>query len=157
ERLRSLPVDRVMVNRAAIRALTITGGNDDGATIADIKQTLKGFARLFVINDDGSARYVLHDSIVYRDMFQHGETRTDAAGAELKDAAGKPIPRTLKDVLADPNVVQMATALAFVAERSTLADAKAAMDRVSNCRDVIVTGNGGAKERVAGWITSTII
>ena len=45
--------------------------------------------------------------------------------------------------------------VAFVALDKTLADAKAAMEALSGCQDVIVTQSGATTMPVVGWITNT--
>jgi hypothetical protein len=47
--------------------------------------------------------------------------------------------------------------VAFVSADQTLADAKAAMDAVSGCQDVIVTQTGAPTMSVTGWIMNTDI
>jgi hypothetical protein len=48
-------------------------------------------------------------------------------------------------------------AIAFVSVDQTLADAKAAMDAVPGCQDVIVTQSGAPTMPVIGWIMNTDI
>jgi len=47
--------------------------------------------------------------------------------------------------------------IAFVSSKTTLGDAKAAMEKTKNCQDVFVTENGRSEEPVIGWLTNTEI
>ena len=47
--------------------------------------------------------------------------------------------------------------IAFVSSKTTLGDAKAAMEKTKNCQDVFVTENGIPEEPVIGWLTNTEI
>jgi hypothetical protein len=47
--------------------------------------------------------------------------------------------------------------IAFVASKATLEDAKAEMEKTSNCQDVFVTQTGKADEPIQGWLTNTEI
>lgn len=46
---------------------------------------------------------------------------------------------------------------AFVGEKATLAEAKAALEKIENCKVVLVTASGDPKESVIGLLTSTDI
>jgi hypothetical protein len=45
----------------------------------------------------------------------------------------------------------------FVSLSATIGDAKTAMNRVRDCRDVFVTETGNVQEAILGWITDVII
>jgi len=44
--------------------------------------------------------------------------------------------------------------IAFVAQDRTVADAKAAMEQIQGCQDVIVTKTGDRAEPVIGWLSN---
>ena len=66
---------------------------------------------------------------------------------------------TLQSLLDDDAALKMLfeTSFAIVKEDTTLAEAKATMERTPLCQDVFVTKNGTKLEPVLGWITNTII
>lgn len=47
--------------------------------------------------------------------------------------------------------------ITFIARDRTLADAKAAMEALSGCQDIMVTESGRRSERVLGWLTNVKI
>lgn len=62
---------------------------------------------------------------------------------------------TLQDMLSE--YARLESKFAVIAENSTLADAKTAMDKIDDCKDVFITRNGRQNEPVLGWITNAII
>ena len=47
--------------------------------------------------------------------------------------------------------------MAFVSEKATVADARAAMTAKKDCNDVFVTPTGKVEERAIGWLTNTLL
>jgi hypothetical protein len=87
------------------------------------------------------------------------------AAATSAPAAEPPIADlTLADLFSDNKPESTFKNFTFVKESATLADAKLAMDSMTNtpgvdgnCYDVFVTATGDCKEPVLGWITNDII
>ena len=57
--------------------------------------------------------------------------------------------------LFDPNSAYseyMQTTVAFIGQRCCLAEAKAVMEKISVCQDVVVTQTGNRSEPLLGWL-----
>jgi predicted transcriptional regulator len=136
ERLRSIPVARVMIKN-------IISSNDLDDKVEDIFKLLTG--------KDGK-RYLpilkpsrALEALLYREGIM----------SYLYDIPAVDRPKkTLKDLLQErPELNQDA---AFVSEKKTLADAKEALEKI-DCKVVLVTASGDPKEPVVGLLTSTDI
>lgn len=127
-----LPLDRI----------TAFVANDDDANIplADITTVIgPGVSRVPVLEPTGELRYLVHQSVLASCFAQWGGSS----------------PPTLKDLLADSRILQMVRDdIAFVAETVTAGDAKAAMECINGCQDVIVTATGSRADAVVGWVTN---
>lgn len=146
EKLKSIPVAEVMLKRDAfIDAVTLaSGAAEDSVKTKDLLASVQKpkVSRVPILGASGEARYVLHDSMIYKDSALHGVT----VGSPARD-------RTLADMLAISEFAALFKAIATVPRRSSLADAKSRMESVPNCRDVFVTETGAATEPVLGWVT----
>lgn len=151
QRLRSVAVRQVMMPRASITSLALTGGQGD----ADIPLSSlvtpfsdRNVTRLPIFNADGSIRYVIHEGIFSKYQAQVG------AAAAINGM-------TLADLLAysidGERVAGLAKLFAFVQVDGTLADAQAELRSVARAQDVFVTAGGTANEPVVGWITNAVI
>jgi len=150
DRLRTLSVERVMIRRSAIKTLSVQTGRDEDVAVNKVKEAISGVSRLVVVNANDSVRYIIHESLVYRDIVQRG--------GKKRDNAGQDVDRTLADLLKDDvDIGRAALLIAFVDAGGTLADAKAAMEKVVGARDVIVTTGADSAKPVLGWITNNII
>lgn len=71
----------------------------------------------------------------------------------LDDAEGI-VRLTLEDLLADATLSKLfESSFCVVAASATVEEARSAMKRIPNCRDIFVTAGGSAKEPVIGWLT----
>jgi hypothetical protein len=62
---------------------------------------------------------------------------------------------TFADMIQDQELVmQISKLVVFVSGAATLAEAKAALDRVSGAQDIIVTATGDGTEPMLGWLTN---
>lgn len=148
----------------SIVAVTIPDGRTiDDLAIADIEAAFKGqvtngqpVSRLLIVTGQKSCVAVIHKSI-FMEMLASGLRQTptplDPATAPLGEMLKQPLPGAAGATY--KNMVQ--TTLAFVGKDRTLADAKAAMEAVSGCQDVIVTETGSTSEPVQGWVTNVDI
>lgn len=137
ERLKSTPVREVMITAAEIVAIRLKPGEADAdVPFAAIEGLSAKVTRVPILNAEGSARYVLHQSLIYK----------------FKAAQAPGAGPTLKDVLAVEALRKLAEALAFVKIDASLAEAKRAMEAVAGCQDVFVTQNGRREEPVLGWL-----
>lgn len=99
--------------------------------------------RVPVLNADQSILYIIHQSV----LFQFVTENAGKAGFDLNQA-------TLGDFLAhDANRDLVSRTAALAAVDGTLADAKAAMDKIKGCQDVFITKTGKREEPVLGWLT----
>jgi hypothetical protein len=64
---------------------------------------------------------------------------------------------TVADLLNSPEGRRWQNAFVTVSERSTLADAKAAMESRKGCQDVFITRTGQETSSVVGWLTNNEI
>lgn len=134
-----------------------------GAPLGKIKASFDGLgdngqplSRLLIL--DSSDRYV---AILHRSSWtelcyagSQGDAPVDMTTGTLDKLIGRSIvgvtpARTYEDFLTK--------SAAFVAANKTLADAKAAMESLSGCQDVIVTETGAQTAPVVGWIMNTDI
>ena len=105
--------------------------------------------RLPILNDEEHPVYIIHrsaiDGYLVSKACQFSPPRLDSL--------------TLQSLLDDDAALKMLfeTSFAIVKEDTTLAEAKATMERTPLCQDVFVTKNGTKLEPVLGWITNTII
>jgi hypothetical protein len=65
---------------------------------------------------------------------------------------------TLEQILENQSMKSIfETTYGIVSEECTLAEVKAKMDSIPDCRDVFVTQNGDKDEPVLGWVTNIIL
>jgi hypothetical protein len=136
ERLRSVLVANVMIKN-------IFSVQDLSQKVVDILRQLQGqdIKRLLILQQSGALEALLHREGVISYLL-------DTPDADRPD-------KTLNDLLKEkPDLKQTP---AFVNERATLADAKNAMEKIANCKIVLVTKNGDANEPVVGLLTNTDI
>lgn len=133
------PIRDVMIPRDRI---TVFVANDEDVNIplTDIMSVIgPGITRVPVLEASGRLRYLIHQSILTRCL-------ADWSGTA---------PPNLADLASDGETLAMIRdTIAFVAEDATSRDAKAAMESVAGCQDVIVTASGNRAEPVAGWVTN---
>lgn len=93
---------------------------------------------------DGEAfKYVLHVGTLNKFI-----ARPSAGTLESR-------PLTFGDLLKDQAIAtEISTLVAFVSVASTLAEAKAALDKVPGAQDIIITATGNPTEPVIGWLTN---
>lgn len=153
-RLRTIKVTEAMLARANIKAVELgkPGMGDEAAVNlkTGLIDLLAGpVSRVPVFNKDGSIKYIIHESMLYRYSYEASLSQPEAGAFDITA-------KTLKDFLGHGDMGALVkNSKAFVAETDTLAGAKAAMERVANCKDVFVTKTGNDREKVVGWITNT--
>lgn len=108
--------------------------------------------RIPVLNYNSNLLYVIHQSIIYKFIF-------DKSIAASKD--GKPFDvkaLTLEEFLRQDDIKELVTdAVAFINKDATVLEAKEAMEEIRNCQDVFITENGGREEKIIGWLTNNDI
>ncbi len=141
-----LPVAKMKVTRLA------QGETDDQVNLkARLIDQLKGpISRLPVLEPDGSVKYMIHESELYRFIYESSIAAPAGQDFAIEKA-------TLADFLAFDGMLDIVTkTFAFVGQDGTLADAKAALDKVADGQDVFVTESGQPREPMIGWLANTV-
>lgn len=124
---------------AAVQKLD-DGNTPDKIPVATLKSTFNDFVTRILFIENGVFKYIVHIGTL--NAFLVGK---DATAAQL----------TLADMLLDPDILnQISKLVVFVAANATLADAKAALDKVPGAQDIIVTATGNATEPMLGWLSN---
>lgn len=147
DRLKQILVKDSWIAVNAIAAVEVDDGQEstiDFKTKVEALLDSNKVTRVPVWNAGKLVRYVIHESMVYK--FLAKNTKANLTLQDFLDfAVGA---GTMKDVVSK---------IAWVAQTSTLADAKAKMEGKPDCQDVFVTNTGSDKEPVLGWITNADI
>lgn len=159
-RLRAVAVREAMLAKAKMKLVQLSAEESEDESKVVLKTRLLDqlagpVSRMPVLDQKGVARYMIHESLLFR--FNYEAPRQAAVGDQTPGKQFDIETATLKDFL-DHNGMRelVGRAMAFVPESGTLADAKAAMDKVADCRDVFVTKSGKNTEPVVGWIANTV-
>jgi hypothetical protein len=128
------PVTRVMIRESDFVAYDLgTGDRVEDVRLADMRQKMQALGppsrRLPIRNASGAVLYVVHDS-------------TLTAFAESHNQTSATLDKTLGDLLNAANFKELVEAIGLVAEKATVADARAVMASVKNCNDVFVAPSG---------------
>jgi len=143
------PVTQVMIRESDFVAYDLgTGDRVEDVQLAALRQKMQALVppsrRLPIRNASGAVLYVIHDS-------------TLTAYAESQAQTTATLNKTIGDLLRDPSFKELVEAIGFVAEKATVADARAVMASIKNCNDVFVTTSGKRDERAIGWLTNTLL
>jgi hypothetical protein len=165
DRLRSIPVKSAMVPRARIVVLQLaTGGALDSTSLKDLNDKFEGargangerISRLVILDSTDIFVAIIHRS-VWMELLNKGLQKTPPVDVSTA-ALGPLIDQTVTSDLKDGTYRDiLRKAVAFVSADQTLAEAKAAMDAVTGCQDVIVTQTGAPTMPIIGWIMNTDI
>jgi hypothetical protein len=140
------PVTQVMVPRAKIIKRVVESEEKAKsvplAELTSLMRSRKKHRIPLLLDATGAVVYVVHDSTIN-------------AHAALHPAAEGEAAPTVGNLLGESESQKMITAIAFVAEAATVAEARAAMAAVDGCNDVFVTTDGRRKDAVLGWLTNT--
>ncbi|MFB8282780.1 hypothetical protein [Nocardia colli] len=139
-------VSDVMIRRdqMIVRA-TASGESTRAITLESIAAiiTVTGKKRVPILDDKGTVRYVVHQSLL--DSYARTVTSEEYARA------------LLGDLLANAENRRLAEAIGFVAVTATAGQARDQMQRVSDCNDIFVTSSGYPVEPVLGWLTNNLL
>ncbi|MYZ49416.1 hypothetical protein [Propylenella binzhouense] len=151
DRLRSTPVRIAMIPRSSIEGVGTGGEPDDRIPLSAICGLLAKKPRIPLIEPDGSLRYIVHDSMVWKYL----------ADLAIAGQPKKPADLTVAEMLAHrldgETIGAMVKKVAYVAADRSLAEARDAMLAVKGAKDVIVTRTGRSGEPVEGWVTDVDI
>ena len=154
-KLRQIAVKDVMISRSLMEVVTLEA-KDDGSKVklldSCINRLKEPITRLPVLAADGSVKYVIHQSLLYKFVTQ--KTLEMAAQGKAFEVSTQ----SLRDFLDHNNMERsVAKSFAFVAVSDSLAEAKSEMEKLSGCQDVFVTEDGQRDKPVKGWLTNTDI
>jgi hypothetical protein len=135
-------VSDLMIPLSKIAAVQKLDDTNTPATIsvATLKSTFNDFVTRILFIENGVFKYIVHIGTL--NAFLVGK---DGNAAQL----------TFADMLLDPDVLnQISKLVVFVSGSTTLADAKAALDKVPGAQDIIVTATGKAADPMLGWLSN---
>lgn len=149
--LEASPVTSRMVPRRGMFCRVLEEGEEAGVKVLELLRELdeKHFNRVPFVSREDRLVYIAHRSLLDRFVARH---LTEGRAAKLEDL-------TLADLLNQQPEMRATfkSAAAFVERNATLGDAKAAMHKKSNCRDVFVTAAGKPDEPILGYVTDVLI
>jgi hypothetical protein len=162
QQLRSTKIaDKMMPRAQMIVSVVAQGKTLKDLPISEIQQKFqqvrngKQISRLPILDGTDIFVAMLHRS-VFAEMLADG-LRANPAVQPTSDTLGtllsKPYPLRSGGTYED----FVKKTIAFVAQDRSLADAKAAMEQVQDCEDVIVTASGSSTEPTLGWISNVDI
>jgi hypothetical protein len=145
ERAAGRPVDGTLVSAKMILVSKILGLQKLEVTkpstlgLTALRALFSGKLTRLMFLENGAFKYLLHVGTL--DKF-------------LTKAPANPA-ATFEDLLKDSDIVtEISKLVVFVPFESTLAEAKAALDKVAGAQDIIVTATGNPTEPVIGWLTN---
>jgi hypothetical protein len=143
------PVTRVMIRESDFVSYDLgAGARPEDVPLKDVRAKMQALVppsrRLPIRNAAGAVLYVLHDSTLTAYAEEAGQTTTT-------------LDKTLGDLLSVPKFKELVEAIGFIAEKATVAEARAVMVSTKYCNDVFVTANGKPDERAIGWLTNTLL
>ncbi len=155
QKLRSIMVSDVMIDKISMKKITLEENDDMGEKVnlqRDVIEKFEGpITRMPVLDNAGSARYIIHQSYIYKFVTEKTIEEKQNSGFEVESAS-------LKDFLEYKDMKRIVSdTMAFVSIDGTLADAKKAMEQKSKAQDVFITKNGRSTEPVEGWLTNVDI
>lgn len=149
--LESTSVTSRMVPRREMFCRVLEEGDENGVKLLDLLRELdeKRFNRIPFVNCEDRLVYIAHRSMLDRFIARQ---ITKGLSTELKDL-------TLADLFNQQPEMRaiIKSSAAFVGRTATLGDAKAAMHKKKDCRDVFVTAIGKPDEPILGYITDVLI
>ena len=149
QKLGKLAVDKEMLRLDQITVFSIPPGKTDtDVLLKDLRAKLGGkITRLPILTETGAVKYIIHQS----GLFKFIADQALAGKAAAIDAL------TLEDLVKDAVIGNWVANIAFVSERSTVADAKATMEALPGCQDLVVTNTGKKEDPMIGWMTNVEI
>ena len=151
-KLAQIAVKDVMISRSLMEVVVLAQGDDGSKTnlFHDcIGRLREGVTRLPVLTADGLAKYIIHQSLLYKFVTQK---TVELANTQQSFDVSK---QTLRDFLTFNNMErEVSKSFAFISVNDSLAEAKNAMEKLAGCQDVFVTEDGTANKPVKGWLTN---
>ena len=149
QKLGKLAVDKEMLRLDQITVFKIPQGKaEKDVFLKDLRPQLGGkITRLPILTDAGAVKYIIHQSGLFKFI----------ADQALAGKAGQIDALTLEDLVKDAVIGNWVANIAFVSEQSTVAEAKATMEALPGCQDLVVTKTGRKDEPMIGWMTNVEI
>lgn len=154
EKLKSVTVLEKMITKGKIfyKKTSEVGQTKLVDILQKFNESNEVWSRLPILDDQDRPDRIIHRTLIDKYLVDKLWNADPAGPAMSFDQF------TVQDLLQDPKFVQYLDAnFATVSESSTLADVKALMDSIPECKDVFVTKNGTKDEPILGWITNAII
>lgn len=163
QRLQAAPVLQNMMARSKIVTITVPAGKTLGdLAIAEVERQFgstgangQRVSRLLVTDGGDACIGVIHRS-TFIEMLADGlraqpaaNPATDVMATLLKQSYPAPIAATYGEFIEKT--------VAYIAQDRTVADAKAAMEQLRGCQDVVVTRTGSRSDPMLGWISNVDI
>lgn len=144
QRLQSKNVRDVMLSIDKATVVTLQQNQSDAdIKLADLNAMLgQTITRIPILQYGGTKKYIIHNSIITK---YFADNRADP---NLDS-------KTLADMVGDAIIKETIEKIGVVGIAGTMADAKAAMEVIPGCQDVIVTENGQGDKPVLGFIMNT--
>ena len=159
QKLSSARVSDNMMRRESIIAETIPAGKAIGdLTIAAVEKRFESIgangrriSRLLILDGSGVCLAILHRAI-FAEMLTIAlrDDKIDVSTDTLAPLLAKPYPST--ETVTYGEFIEKT--IACVAEDRSVADAKAEMEKIPGCQDVIVTIAGDRRAPIVGWISN---
>lgn len=138
----SAPISSIMRGAAETALVKLAADKDESkTTLKEMRALLVGsISRLPVVDAAGAPRYIVHGSSIDRYLADGG--KDDQTLADL-----------LKK-LAPNGEFGPRKGFALARPEETIAAAKARMDAVAGCQDILITADGSEKQPLRGWVSN---
>ena len=163
QRLSAARVSDYMMRRASIIVEIVPGGKLLGdLSIAAIEKRFQiigsngqQISRLLILDTSDACVAILHRALFMEALASglRDSTPVNPAADSMAKLLSRAYPSTTGGTYED----FVKRTIAFVAQDRTVADAKAEMERIPGCQDVVVTKTGTNSESVIGWISNVDI
>jgi hypothetical protein len=134
----------IAISENQIKAFSVKSDwKPDDTRLLEIRNCLNtiGKYRVPIIDDTKLVRFVIHRQPL--DTFI-----ADLAKPDDKNTA------TLQSLLDSAQGKQIKNSVAFISERATIAEAKAAMESRPGCQDVFITKTASPTDAILAWVTN---
>ena len=150
QKLAQIFVEKEMLQPAQITMFRLPAGKGPAdVLLKDLRSILRpGITRIPVVDDKGVVQFILHQSGLFKFVADRALAGTSAADIDKL---------TLQDLVADAELKHWVANIVYVSEKSSVGDAKRAMEAKPGCQDLIVTKSGSNTEPMLGWMTNVQI
>jgi hypothetical protein len=151
EKLRSISVRETMRPLREIKFLKVATGEEGQTKLSDLLAHFAQVDRIVLVESEAKpvVKWLVYKSLIneYISDSARGVKPLPPGRASVADL-------TLEDLVNHAEKRELfKSSFSFVSEQATLAEVKAIMDALSQCRDVFVTATGKPTEPIVGWIT----